>query len=231
MNRDTKLSSRRFVHSISNEANTLATSSTMKDGSAQIKIQLESRSRYSSPTFDTSRIFLTSVENLLNNTTTGEANAAIGGSASSKYITRKVVLADGQDAEDLTVYFEAYRPPGTSISAYYKILNREDSDSFNEARWIQMSEATSSVTAVSASDDEDDFYELQFNMPNYPTGAGQFHSGLFGNTNPTRIVAYRNSQNALYFGYKYFAIKIVLTGTNTTNPPRIRALRAIALQK
>ena len=230
INRDTEFTSRRFVHSASNEANTSVTSSTMKEGSVQIAINLNSQSRFSTPVFDTTRISATVIENLVNNNVTGEANTSSGGSATAKYITRKVVLAEGQDAEDLLVYLEAYKPPGANIRVYYKITHREDSDSFAEARWIEMNQATA-TTAVSASDDKNDFRELQFVMPNYPTGAGQFHSGLFGNTNPTRVIAYRNSRGALYLGYKYFAIKIVLTGTNTTNPPKIRNLRAIALQK
>lgn len=230
MNSDTVFASRRYIHSESAESNTNITSSTMKEGSAEIKFAFVSNNRYGSPVFDTSRISATIVENLLNNVTTTEGNAAFGGAAKARYITRKVVLAENQDAEDLKVYLDAYVPPGSAVNVYYKILNGEDSDSFKDAKWQEMTRLTT-TNAVSDSENRNDFRELEFqpgefDSPNY--------SGLYANSAPsgsTNVLAYRNSEAALFFGFKFFAIKVVLTGTTTTNPPRIRNLRAIALQK
>lgn len=230
LNGDTEFSARRYVLSESIEANTAASSAAMKDGSIEVKFDLTTNNRYGSPVFDTTRISATTIETLLNNDSTNEANTVSGGNARAKYITRKIILAEGQDAEDINVYLDAYNPPGTSVKLYYKVLHREDSDTFDQARWIQMDQTTS-ATAVSASEDRNDFRELQFGVPSYPVGAGQYHSGLFANSSPTNILRYRNSVGALYEGYKYLAIKIVLTGTNTTNPPRIRNLRVICMQK
>lgn len=230
LNRDTYFSTRRYIHSKSIEANTAASSAAMKDKSAEVKFAFVSRNNYTSPVFDTSRISTTIVENLINNSTVNEANTTSGGYADAKYITRKVILDEGQDAEDLLVYLDAYKPPGSDVTVYYKVLHREDSDTFAKARWIQMSQVTSN-TSFSSSEDLENFNEYQYAVPNYPTGSGQFHSGLFSNSSPTKILSYRNSVGAFYVGFKYFAIKIVLTGTNTTNPPRIKNLRAIALQK
>jgi hypothetical protein len=50
-----------------------------------------------------------------------------------------------------------------------------------------------------------------------------------GANNSTGIIEYRNSARARYVGYKYFAIKIVLTNSTSSNPPRVKDLRAIAL--
>lgn len=205
----------------------------MNEGSAEIKFTLASSNRYGSPAFDTSRISATIIQTLLNNSTTGEANTSSGGYADARYITRKVVLAEGQDAEDINIYLDAYRPPGTDVTVYYKVLHREDSDTFSKARWMQMEQATNS-SVYSSSEDKEDFRELQFVVPDYPTGAVNFASGIFANSSvrrPADVLCYRNSAGAFFEGFKYFAIKIVLTGTNTTNPPRIRKLRVIALQK
>lgn len=230
VNADTEFANRRFINSRSAESNTSLSSSSMKDGSLEVKFSFVSQNRYASPVFDTSRISATVVETLLNDVSTNEANTVSGGDSRAKYITRKVVLAEGQDAEDLKVYVDAYAPPGTNVKVYFKVVHREDSDTFSQARWMEMERLTAS-TEVSSSEEKNDFRELEFGVIDYPTGAGQYHSGLFANTTPTGILCYRNSLGAFYEGFKYFAIKIVLLGTNTTNPPRIRNVRAIALQK
>jgi hypothetical protein len=229
INADTDLGARRYVLSRSVESNTSLSSATMKDGSAEIKFALSSTNRYASPAFDTSRVSLISIENLISSNAAigdSEDNVKSGGDSKTRYITRRVTLAEGQDAEDLKLYVDAYRPAGTQVYAYYKVLHREDSDTFNDARWIPMSIATDS-TVISDPENRDDFVELEFDTPSY----GTYNSGQYANSSPTNIVYYRNSQNALFSGFKYFAVKIVLTSESTSNPPRIRDLRVIALQK
>ena len=49
----------------------------------------------------------------------------------TRYITRRVALNDGFEASDLTVYLDINRPAGTSIKVYYKILNENDTDTFD----------------------------------------------------------------------------------------------------
>ena len=227
---DTEFAARRFIHSRSAEANTLATYSGMKNGSGEIRVRLESRNRYASPVFDVQRLNLTLIENLINSTTdvgTTEENIRAGGSAKARYITRRVTLKEDQDAEDLKVYLDAYVPPNSSVAVYYKVINGEDSDTFDISKWVPMTRATA-ATEVSSETNRDDFRELEFDVPAY----GTYNNGLFANSSPTAgVLSYRNSTNALFVGFKYFAIKVVLTSSSTNNVPRFRNLRAIALQK
>ena len=44
------------------------------------------------------------------------------GNGLARYFTRQVTLADGFDARDIKVYFDAVRPAGTNFYAYYKVL-------------------------------------------------------------------------------------------------------------
>lgn len=229
LNGDTEFPTRRYVHSRSIEANTALSASTMKDGSAEVKFALTTSNRYGSPAFDTSRVSLSVIENLINSNTdiqNTENNVKQGGTAKARYITRRVTLAEDQDAEDLKVFLDAYKPTGTQVNVFYKVLHAEDSDNFADARWIPMTLSTAS-TVVSDPEDRTDFRELEYTVAAY----GSYNSGLFANSSPTNILRYRNTQNALFQGFKYFAIKIVLTSDLTNNPPRIRNLRAIALQK
>jgi len=231
VNNDTEFVAPRFILSRSMESNTSISGSSMgSTRSGEIKATLTSTSRYASPALDVKRISAITIENLINNDTTGEANTVSGGNAKAKYITKKVTLADGQDAEDIRVYVTAYRPPGSNISVYYKILHREDSDTFDKARYIPMSFTTeagfTSSTAFSSSEIIDDFKEYTFVVPNY---SNDYISGA--NTTNSNIIEYRNSAKSRFVGFKYMAIKVVLTSTTTTNPPRLDDIRVIALQR
>ncbi len=231
VNADTEFVSPRFILSRSMESNTSISGSTMGAArSGEVKATLTSTSRYSSPAIDVKRISAITVENLINNDTTGEANTISGGNAKAKYITKKVTLADGQDAEDIRVYVSAYRPPGSNISVYYKILHREDSDKFDEVRWIPMSFTTesgfTSSGVFSSSEIIDDFKEYTFVVPSY---SNDYLSGA--NTTNSNIIEYRNTARSRFVGFKYMSIKVVLTSTTTTNPPRLDDIRVIALQR
>jgi hypothetical protein len=128
-----------------------------------------------------------------------------------------VTLADGQDAEDLKIFLTAYKPGTSDIQLYYKILNAEDSDTLDDQSWTQMTQTTSAVT-VSDSENRNDLKEYEYNIPAANlTGTGG-------------EVQYVNSESVTYTGFKYFAIKIVLLSSTTSNVPRVRDFRAIALQ-
>jgi hypothetical protein len=218
----------------SNESNTSSSAASVAvNRSTELKYVLTSNNRFSSPAIDLRQIHATTVLNLINsNTTIGSSEDFVisGGNALARYITRKVVLADGQDAEDLRVYLTAYKPSGSDVYVYYKILNAEDNDTFEQTRWIPMdrvvSEGFTSSVVYSSSSNRNDFLELVYDVPTYSNG---YRSGA--NTTNSKIIEYRNSARARFVGYKYFAIKIVLVNQNSSNPPRVRDLRAIALQR
>ena len=71
--------------------------------------------------------------------TIGNEEAPIGPyAAESRYITRRVELADGFEANDLVVYLDVNRPAGTDIKVYYKILSQNDSDNFDDKMYTEM---------------------------------------------------------------------------------------------
>ena len=177
------------------------------EGTYVSKAQLASTSKFISPVIDTARNSVITIENIINNLTTDETNSA-GGDATARYITRRVNLKDGFDATDLEVFMTANRQSGSNIFVYYKVLSQFDSDTFDNRPWTLMTEVTN-TNSVSASDDLGEYLELEFS----PVGA---------NTNYT-------SNSVTYDSFKTFAIKIVMTSTNTTKVPLIKDLRAIAL--
>ena len=199
--------------------NTLEEALGSKTGNINVGMSNGLNARHS-PVIDSERTSLFAINNLINNDATGEANTS-GGNALARYITRTVTLADGQDAEDLKVYITAYKPSTADIKVYYKILHAEDGDELSDRTWVEMNQ----VTKTSVKSDEaniDDFKEYEYTIPpEQLTAAAQ---------EANTVVQYTNSTGTVYTGYKYYSIKIVLLSSTPTNVPRVRDLRAIALQ-
>jgi len=239
VNNNTEFPDSRFVLSRSVESNTSASASGMNAArSSEIRVTIASTNRLASPVLDTKRVSTTTIENLISSNTdiqSTEDYVKFGGESKTRYITRKVTLADGQDAEDLLVYLTAYKPVTAGIFVYYKIIHREDSDTFLDARWIPMTQNTAS-TIISDTENTNDFKEFVYSVSNYPSNAQKITRSsvvvnLSGANNSTGVIEYRNTLGARFSGYKYLAIKIVMTNTVSVRPPRITDLRVICLQK
>ena len=232
INGDTEFSAPRYRLSRAVESNTAASSATMgANRSVEIKYEMTGHNSVASPAIDLSRIALYSTHNLISTNAaigSSEDYVKFGGSSQSRYITRTVTLADGQDAEDLRVYLTAYKPSGSNIFVYYKALNGDDNDAFADTRWIPMDLDTgqgfTSSVAYSSSEDRNNFLELAYKVPTYTSTARS------GANTSNGVLEYRNSARARYVGFKYFAVKIVLVNSTSSNPPRVKDLRALALQ-
>ena len=182
------------------------------NSSVQIRATLQGNTVYFSPVVDLSRVNTVYVHNLLNSNTTGEDGAS-GGNLINKYISKTVTLADGQDAEDLLVKLSSYRPPNSDIKVWVKIRHDDDPQSIDEKTWSLMSY---NEALFSSDVNKNDFIEFDYTFPTSMMSNG--------------VVQY--TSNAITFtGFKQFAVKIGLLGTNSANPPRVTDLRAIALQK
>ena len=134
-----------------------------------------------------------------------------GGNSDVRYITRRVTLADGFDSGDLRVYLTAYKPSGSNIYVYYKILSGSDSDIFDDKSYQLM---TQLGNPNFSSTSRTDFRELVFSP------------GVSGSANNT--VSYTSGSTA-FNSFKTFAIKVVMASNETVDVPKIRDLRAIAL--
>ena len=142
-----------------------------------------------------------------------------GGAMFNRYISRPIVLAEGQDAEDILVVLTAYRPPNTDVPVWIKIQNNQDSDPFSSISWIKLDMFDSSVYSSSA--DRNDFKEYTYKFPLSMMTAPNPQLGA---------VQYTNSQGIKFTGFKTFAIKIGLLSDNSAIVPRVADLRTIALQ-
>ena len=129
-----------------------------------------------------------------------------GGNAKTRYITRRVTLEDGFDAQDLKVMLNAYKPKDTDIKVYYRVHNADDSEDFETKPYVLMTQQTDS-NKISAN--ESDIHEYAFKSPN-------------------DVITY-TSNSVTYDKFKTFAIKIVLGSASSSIIPKVKDLKAIAL--
>jgi len=134
-----------------------------------------------------------------------------GGNSKARYMTRRVTLADGFDSGDLRVYLTAYKPSGSNIYVYYKLLSGSDADAFDDKNYQLMGQL-GNANFVSTS--ETDYRELVF-AP--------------GTTDLANNAITYTSGSTAYNTFKTFSIKVVMSGSDTTDVPKVRDLRAIAL--
>ena len=99
---------------------------------------------------------------MISNTTVGETTKY--GDAKSKYVSKRLELATGMDAEDVKVYITAYKPSGTNVDVYAKILGSTDGDTFDNKDWTLL-EQTTSPSVFSDSLDDQDYREFEYTFP------------------------------------------------------------------
>ena len=187
--------------------------------SSETRMQLSSNSEFVSPIVDISRANAIYVHNTINTDIDGEDSSS-GGNLINKYITKTITLDDGQDAEDLAVFLSCYLPPigGSDVKVWMKVKNNEDPEEFSDKNWIEMER---SGEAFSSINNKYDFIELSFTPPESildQNGVISYDIDVDGTT----VTLSR---------YKKYAIKVGILGSDSSKPPRVSDLRAIALQK
>lgn len=193
------------VYSYSNEQQDLG-----GDKSLTVKVGMTTQTSTVSPVIDMRKCSVIAIANDVNNDTTNETGN--NGSASSRYISRRVVLDDGQDAEDLKVFLSNKIPSVCDVKVYGKFQNATDSTSFDDLPWIELELTKAPLDSNSRSG----YVEYEYTIPD-------------ANKNGSDVFEYTVG-SATFTGYKSFAVKVIPLSTNSSVVPLVRELRAIALQ-
>ena len=82
---------------------------------------------------------------------------------SSRYVSKSVILADGQDSDDLKLYLGAYRPANTNWQVYARFNNAQDTTV--KPVYSRLVESSNTSTLFSSSTNRDDFVELIYGLP------------------------------------------------------------------
>ena len=108
------------------------------------------------------------------------------GNAISRYVSKRVVLADGQDAEDLRAYITAYKPANTDIRVFAKVVNAVDPEPFDDKYWTEL-ELVTDKGLLSNPYNRDDVKEFEYKIPTYHAGVAA--NGLYTTTLGSAVIA------------------------------------------
>jgi hypothetical protein len=166
-----------------------------------------------SPVIDLRKCSLICISNFINSDDGNRDEDTNVGTASSKYISRRVNL-DG-NSEDLRVYLSNYLPAGTSARIYAKLQNASDSRNFEDLDWLELETSVSPLSSTAAAG----FVEYEYKIPK-ANKVDELEDEPFTYT----------YSNATYTKFDKMAIKIVMFSNNSSIVPKFKELRAIALQ-
>ena len=201
-----------FPHMIASAINETNELSSLR--SYQTELTLTSQTESLSPVLDLDRSSIITVSNRLNNVDSSSdvyptseyvsSELAEGDQNAAIYLTKQVTLENL--ATSLKVLFAAHRPSTNDIKVMYKILGADESVDFESLGFRYFNDDGSADTTVQPSADINDFND-------YVYTAGITDDGI--GTPLQEFIS--------------FQIKIIMQGTNTSTPPRLKDLRILAL--
>ena len=178
---------------------------------ATFKGIMESNLNNISPVIDLDRVSLLTISNLIDHPSNiggdnrnfiddfNEETVSAGGSALSKYITRRVSLLE--DANQIKVILDVNRPTNTDIELYYKVQPSDDTD-FDSRPWIL--QEPDSPPGLGYSENINSYTEVEYTID-------QVDKELDG------------------VEFNSMAFKIVFKSSNSSVVPTCKNLRALAI--
>lgn len=135
--------------------------------SANVHVNFVSDSMLLSPVIDTVKANLLTIRNFVDPLSSIYEEFYNNGPSKTKYISKIITLASGQDAQDLNIILSAYRPPSSEIQVWVKFLNGEDPESMTNKTWTPM--RSLGATLYSNPSNPNDYREFTFTVPyGYP---------------------------------------------------------------
>ena len=198
-----------MVSSSINETNELSGSTSL-----QIPLTLSSSKVNLSPVVDTERASWIAVANRLDDIDSSSdvfpttdfvaTTEPEGDNNAAIYMTKKVTLETPATA--LRVFFAGYRHSSAEIKVLFKTLRTDDASDFDDLGWTYFNTTGTTDTPTNSSLTVDDFQQYEYT------------AGVKDDGTETALDEFIS-----------FSIKIVMQGTNSSEPPRIKDLRCIAL--
>jgi hypothetical protein len=139
---------------------------------------------FESPSMNIADINIATTQWIINNDATDEHTQY--GNTISKHISKTLTFGEGNSAEDIRVIYNAYRPAGTDVQCFAKIINSEDPDAFDEKSWTKLELKSSSE--FSETNQYFDFREFEFGFPSFPPTASTLAGTVTTTLNSDDIV-------------------------------------------
>lgn len=191
---------------VNNNTNTKLTARTTLSSATTpyVKFNLSSTSTNLSPVIQKDKINMKFFQNAINTKLDllVDETDPYKGNAAAKYVTKKVVLADGFDATGIRVLLDVNRLHGTSVEVFFKAVASEDFAKFEDHSYIQIPLKGD----VQYSSTDNDFVIDEYKLDDFYYQLGKVN----------------------YSSFKTFIVKVVMYSDNPVNFPRVKNLRAIA---
>jgi hypothetical protein len=191
---------------VNNNTNTKLTARTTLSSATTpyVKFNLSSTSTNLSPVIQKDKINMKFFQNAINTKLDllVDETDPYKGNAAAKYVTKKVVLADGFDATGIRVLLDVNRLHGTSVEVFFKAVAGDDFAKFEDHSYIQIPLKGD----VQYSSTDNDFVIDEYKLDDFYYQLGKVN----------------------YSSFKTFIVKVVMYSDNPVNFPRVKNLRAIA---
>ena len=162
-----ELSEEKTIFSYSNEQ------ARDNEKTARFKFTLNTTSNNVSPMIDLASLDMLSLVNDINSPSTVSEEVTVGGNVKSKYISKQVILAEGQDGEDFKVYLDNAIPSGAGVEVYVKLQNSADDANFlNDIYWKKLEIDEQPFVATKS------LAEYSYKIPDKAAGFGLNGSGI-----------------------------------------------------
>ena len=262
------------LRSRTNEKNKLG--SATAGTSFYLDLNLENQSTSTTPFVDLRRTLLTAIgnktithdenaNNFIDGTSVAtDTSASIFsemfdglGESNARYITKPIELADGQDAEDIRVFVNAFKPPRGEIYVYGRFVNQNDN--IDDVLFTPLKNLNPDQDSDRT--DRSDLKEYEFRFHTHAEMDDTQYVNIFDDTtasdyafkhtekftsdslitaNTTTGIAEYTRNGSKFSTFKTFQLKVVTYaqvdspdgyGTkNSANPVLVESIRAIALQ-
>lgn len=87
------------------------------------------------------------------------------GVSKNKYISKYIELADQYEAEDLKVYITAYRPLGTDVDVYTRVIHEGDAEVASNKEWTLLEKTAATASLYGNPGNSGDFKEYVYVLP------------------------------------------------------------------
>lgn len=151
------------IYSLSDELDNLSATNYWGSKSYKHRVTLTNTNIAVSPIINPERLSATTREYIVNDDYTDETLAK-SGNARSKFISKIVKLADGQEAEDMRLSVAQFTPGGSSVKVYFRGMSGEDDlDLRRDIAWTEMEYADSNPNG--SANTAQNFTDLDYKLP------------------------------------------------------------------
>ena len=189
------------VYSLSEELNFAVGTDIWSRKSYRHRVEMTNNKAPVSPILNPARTSAEVREYIVNNDATDETEP-LGGNARSRFISKIVRLADGQEAEDIHLSVAHFTPPGSSVKVYFKgVAAEDDIDIRREMNWVEMEYGTNNPNG---SLNKSRFVDMEYQLPKSSLDANGKYSYSTDRLDPDALtlaggVGYENLQQCPVF--------------------------------